>query len=194
MLLRKLFFIFMFFLTVFSMYSFGKKEVSEAINVGAINVVVEKAGYNLTLRYFKPDGYDKILNEGYVAILIYNLIADGKKIIGKKHSSPYGGGAIYGDEAVLEGSYYNIQMFWSAFSPLRTIEGLKKGVYFRGFNRDFKYTHYGIPYGTKEVFMTFSIRIPAYKNLEDFSINRNYYFTEPETVRWLMSWPEVSTD
>jgi hypothetical protein len=71
------------------------------------------------------------------------------------------------------------------------IEAIKKRLFFSSYRTGLNGPgYYTIPYRTTEVFLTCRVLIPKYKSIEKWESNREYFYTEPQTIKWTMTWPE----
>ncbi|GHT80666.1 hypothetical protein FACS1894130_12150 [Spirochaetia bacterium] len=119
------------------------------------------------------------------------MIADDKTIKTRKlYFGSDGGRLSYGETVPVEGGFYNITLNWKTNQISPTIEIIKLGLFFTTYAGTARVPElYIIPYGAKEVFLTYSILIPRYKTMEEFINKRECFYTENKTVKWAIVWP-----
>jgi hypothetical protein len=182
----------MILIIIFPLSARGNDEIPEIyIDLGVMDIVAYKGAYDLLLPYWKPEGFGKILTQAHVDIIICELICDRQIIKPKRSYGSDGGRLDYGEEVPPEGNFYNINLQWRISQMPPSIEVIKKGLFFSSYRTGLNGPgYYIIPYGTREVFLTYSVLIPKYKSIEEWEINREYFYTAPQTIRWTMTWPE----
>jgi hypothetical protein len=174
-----------------SSYAQGSIETPEVYDeLGEIDIG-NKGYFELQLFYWKPDGFDKILTQAHVDMIICSLIGDNKEIKPIRTYGTDGGRLDYGEEVPVKGDFYNMNLMWRPLGHPVSLEIIKRGLGFSSYRTKFKGPAlYKIPYKTREVFLTYRVLIPKYKSTEEWSTGREYYYTEPQTVRWTLVWPE----
>jgi hypothetical protein len=183
--------VFMIFLVQPPVFSQGNIEIPDVyLDLGSMDIVTTRSAYDLLLPYLKPAGYDKILTEAHTSLVFHQLIVDRKVIKPQRNYGSDGGRLSYGKEAPLTEMYCDITLKWETLSPPPpSLEKIKKGICFNSYTTKLGQGIFIIPYGTKEVYLTYSVLIPKYKNMEDFLSNREYIYSDPQAVKWTINWP-----
>jgi hypothetical protein len=185
--------------SLFSVFASGKTDLPQNyIDIDDLDFVENKTYDSVNLPYTKPAGFTKIIHSPVIGLIIDELIVDGKEIHPKRPLWDAGTyEAItksYEEDTEPEEGEYCMPMTWGTnYGDNKTAdEYLSEGIDFsyhtKGEEIDYSPTHYNIPYGSKEVFITYRIRFPDYSEENDF---RSYIISESYTARFHIIWPEV---
>jgi hypothetical protein len=167
------------------LFSFGNHEevydYSQYIDLGKITVAMEKQSYQVSLPYFKQTGINKIPTKDSISIIIYNIIGD-KKNIKPNRKSFSSNEAItkkYERTVTTDEGYYQLDMKWYALN-----REISKGIYYESLiNENLKHGIYiyNIPYGTEEIYLTYSIIL---------SSDYEYVLSEKQNAMFKIDWPK----
>jgi hypothetical protein len=173
----------LFIIPSISLYAHGDrdKEYSEVIDLGRINVMIENKYCEVNLPYYKDFGIDRIPAKDSTSIRLYRLIGDGKLIRPKKQyfSNNEAISRKHETSVDINGNDYYLKMIWFILGAYRTESNLKQGLFYESLIEKDVYSElYNIPYGVKEIYLTYSIKFP-----------NNSMETEKKIVRWELQWP-----
>ncbi len=171
----------------FALFASGNREApTDFVDIGnfQVDVTKEHSGIILTVPYIKPEGINKIPDGQVRGLIIRELIADGKRIRPKDPIWDAGGYDDDLDEIVVPEfeDTFLFGMYWDINE-----EYISLRLYLRDrFNGlDFSPHRYNIPYGTKDVYMTYSIRYPPFWE-ENETLDKAR--EETYTVKFTLSW------
>jgi hypothetical protein len=142
----------------------------------------------ISLPYVKPKGVKRIPFRDSMSIILLSLVVDGNEVRRKRlFLSEKWVDYLYVREAGEEEENRFMEMGWyieRSKTSNRRITGLE---YISDTGNTGRREQYIIPYGSKEVFLTYRIRIPPipiYSERSTFDI----FYTELQTVKWTIVW------
>jgi hypothetical protein len=173
-------------------FALGSIEMpSEYIELGKIYVTPSNKKFAiasiLSLPYLKPEGITKVDTKDARCIIIYSLIADEKKIKAKSlFPQEKNIVSLKFEETDISEEVRYIDMVLRGESE--TVNNQRKllNLSYQSETGKSRYKEqYTIPFGTREVFLTYCVQIPIY--------TEDYYFidflnSEIQTVRWEIEW------
>jgi hypothetical protein len=176
---------FFIFQTIF-LFSHGKVELPvNYINLDEIIISPGEKNYDLLLPYVKPDGIDRIYTNDTLGIIIHQIIGDDKLILPKRqYFSNNEVVAMKRERSVdYKREILEFGMKWFALGAKITDEIIGKGLFYETLD-DKKNIHiYNIPYGTIEIYITYSIQFP--QKLENQKLER-------KTIYFRINWPKIN--
>jgi hypothetical protein len=167
-------------------YASGNNErVMEYTDLG-IHTVDTKKPFVIPLSYVKPKNIDKAPILDITCVVFDKLIADGKEI---KRKRLYLSEKMFVDrwnveEVNVEEEDRFIEMEWFVETAKANKTEILALVYESETGDTLKREQYIIPYGAKEIFLTYSIRIPIYS---DWKVV-DFFHTALKMVRWEIEW------
>jgi hypothetical protein len=185
----KKYWIFVIFLMVKGdlLFAHGKVELpSGYVELDDIIVSLGKKNYELLLPYNKPDGIDRIFTKDKVGILIHRIIGDGKLILPRRQY-------FSNDEAIAikyekfvdtKRDILEFKMTWFALGARITNENIREGLFYETLDRKKNIYIFNIPYGIREIYITYSILFPQNEN----------QVIEQKTVYFRINWQLDSDD
>ncbi len=173
------------FLNISFIFANGNRELPDGYaDLGKIEVT---KGFELSLPYKKPAGIDKIITHSRKGLIINKLLVDNKIIKVKKHpwfDLSANEAMAYLDQEVAdkEEEICYLPMIWRMDEM-----GVSFDYYTR--NNQFRYSpdYYKIPYGSKEIYIEYRVRLVKNKEQND------YEYIIPDdiyVVRFELIWPE----
>jgi hypothetical protein len=187
---------------VLKIYSSGTTEVSaDYLDLGKLYITNERATYELPLDYWKPDGIKRINTLDLRGIRIHKMIIDGNP------ANPVHGFFDFNDEFRFDqskevnsiGSYYTIimrlrmipanqleKMIYPKAASEVAIKKIGTGLFYETWAEKDTYLRlYWIPWGTKEVYINYSIFVPKFGNILKYDI-----IETNKTIRFELEWQE----
>ncbi len=156
------------------------------VDIGSfyVDITKEHSGIVFYVPYIKPEEINKIPDGQVRGLIIRELIADGKRIRPKDPIWDAGAYDDYLDEIVvpeLEDRFL-LGLYWDVFD-----DSISLHLYLRDRinGLDFSPHRYNIPYGSKDVYMTYSIRYPPFWE-ENETLDKAR--EETYTVKFALSW------
>jgi hypothetical protein len=159
------------------------------VDLGKFILIPSSQYYELFLPYNKPEGVEMVPSKDIKGVVIDSLIADGKQINSKRlyFVSNDASNHILVETALYESEERELKMIWSLFSVNPSEKIIKEGLYYDTLtDKSNHLSRYIIPYGAKEVFLTYRIRFSIYS--ENYK-TINIFDSEPQTARWFIEWP-----
>jgi hypothetical protein len=155
------------------------------INLGKIEISINKREYEIMLPYHKSEGIEKIFTSDSFGILICQIIGDGKSIRPVKKWFFLSDDTItfrHETEIDTDSMYLNFKMIWkTVLGGKLTDEKLKMGLFFNTYKGQKKELYeYNIPYNTKRIYITYRILFPDRPKTEA---------TEMKAVYFEIDWP-----
>lgn len=176
------------FILAAPLYASGRIEQPiEYIDLGEIEVQVENQ-FVILLPYIKPQGINRVPLYDIISIVFEKLIVDGKEV---KKKRVFLSEKMFIDrlnikEVSEEREEHFIAMEWFIERNKDEDKRVLRLVYESETGNTPRREEYIIPFGSREVFLTYSIRIPL--DNPDWRIIDHFY-TELQTVRWTIVWP-----
>ncbi|GHV08039.1 hypothetical protein FACS189485_19070 [Spirochaetia bacterium] len=178
-------------LNVSFIYANGNKEPpDEYVDLGKIEVT---QGLELHLPYKKPAGTPKIVNHSRTGLIINRILVDNKLIKVKKHTwfdLSANEAMAYLDQDIVDEAevIYYLPMYWGMDE-----KGLVYDYYTR--NNKFRYfpDYYKIPYGSREIYIEYRIRLVKDKELKEGEYGFSYEYIIPDdiyVVRFELIWSD----
>jgi hypothetical protein len=177
---------FFFIILSIPIYASGNDEsATEYTDLGVI-IVEAKKPFIIPLSYVKPRGIDKAPILDITCIVFDKLIVDGKEI---KRKRLYLSEKMFVDrrnveEVSVEEEERFIEMEWFVETTKNGKTEILDLIYNSETGDTLKREQYTIPYGAKEIFLTYRIRIPIHL---DWKVV-DFFHTDPKTVRWEIEW------
>jgi hypothetical protein len=188
---------FIFFILSVSLFASGGREQQwEYIDLGEIQVPIitnpRLTGnyFRIPLPYVKPRGVTSIPVYEILSIYIDKLTVDGKKIRRKRLflQEKTAIDLLNVEDAGEEEEEHFMEMMWRIVRDRNNGDRLLGVAYDSETGNTFRREEYSIPYGAREVFLTYRIRTPIYSS--DWK-HVDFYYTEQQTVKWTFVWPVV---
>jgi hypothetical protein len=173
----------------------GNGDVSEMyVDLGKFKVAILGRGefFTISLPYIKPEGINTVPALDIPYLILNQLVIDEREVKGKRlfSSSKMFIDRIYLEDVDEKESIYYMNMEWFV-EGTENKKRILRLVYTSETGNTQKREQYIIPYGAKEAFLTYSIRIPIYEQGQGVI---DSFYTEPQTVKWTMEWSEETTN
>ena len=171
------------------LFALGSREQPmEYIDLGEIEVQPGNNYETISLPYVKPMGINRIPIIDSMSIVLIKLLVDGKEVKRKRpFLSEKWVDKLNAKEASEEEENCFMEMEWyieRRKTSNRRITGL---VYISDTGDTGKREQYIIPYGSKEIFLTYRIHIPPLPIYSNRSTT-DFFYTELQTVKWSIVW------
>jgi len=182
----KIFISLCFLFTNINLFARSVTELPENfINLGEIEISINKKKYEIMLPYHKSEGIEKIYTNDSIGILICQIIGDGKSIRPIKKWFFLSDDTItfkHETEIDTGNMDLNFKMTWrTVLGGKLTDKKLKRGLFFKTYKGHKEELYeYNIPYNTKKIYITYRILFPDRPETEA---------TEIKTVYFEINWP-----
>jgi len=177
------------------LFALGNKEQLqiEYIDLGELKVQESRRNiFIISLPYVKPQGVNRIPIYPSISIILEKLFIDGKEVKGKRSflSDKMFVDKLNFKEVSEEEKKYYMEMGWFIERNQNADNKIVRLVYTSDTGKNTgRREEYIIPFGSKEIFITYCIRIPMY-NTYDWETNyKPPLDTELITVKWTLVWP-----
>jgi hypothetical protein len=167
------------------------------VDLGVIPVGFPRLECRIHLPYYKPEGITQVPSRSFNALVIHKLLVDGMQIIPQTRcfAADESKTRIYIDRTDSEEEYRTLELSWSWSSYDFTKETIQRGLSYisTAGGPSFPADQYRIPYGSKKISMTYSIRFlvfgEGYKLLDTLE-------SEEYEAAWELEWrlPPNSSD
>ena len=195
--MKDIFFLFFSIILVFKLYPSGTTEIPENyLDMGKLYITnAERAIYEIPLQYWKPEGITRINTLDLRGIRIHKMILDGKRV--KPVNGFLFNSSIFREDQTAEvadsGKYYTVMMRLRMFLDnyldkdigLRHVRRkLGPGLFYETrAEKDGYLKVYWIPYGTKEVYINYSICVLKPDEIMEYDI-----IEADKTIRLELEW------
>jgi hypothetical protein len=175
-------------------YASGVEEIPKNyIDLGTMEIPKEGYLASISLPYIKPEGVNRAPFRDRSSIILERLVVDGTEIMKNRLflSEKKFVDTLNDEEASEEEEVRFIDMSWSVRRVENKVNGSIEMLSYKSeTGNTSKVEQYIVPYGSKEVFLTYNLIISTYTR---GSGKVEYFHTVSQTVKWIIEWPEEQT-